>query len=117
MGNLKENFWGQKIQVVLFCNLSFPRSAEKYYKKSVEQQWFNVISFQKPERVYPAIRYDLKPFANMKGSSCLVQESRKVVKGQSTIINQINYENHNVFASRNWILPNRTMLMSVCFIP
>ena len=31
------------------------------------------------------------------------------------IINQINSKNHNVFTSRNWILPNRTMLMSVCF--
>ena len=28
MGNWKENFWGQKIQVVLFWNLSFPDSPE-----------------------------------------------------------------------------------------
>ena len=46
-----------------------------------------------------------------------MHESCKVAKGQGTIINQINSKNHNVFASRNWILPNRTMLMSVYFIP
>ena len=49
--------------------------------------------------------------------SDIIYESRKVVKRQSTKINQINSKNHNVFASRNWILPNRTMLISVCFIP
>ena len=32
-----------------------------------EQRWFNVVSFQKPIRVYPAIWYNLKPFANIKG--------------------------------------------------
>ena len=45
---------------------------------------------------------------------CQTHESRKVVKGQSTII---NFKNHTVLASRNWILTNRTMPTSVCFIP
>ena len=52
------------------------------------QQWFNLISFQKPRRVYPAIWYNLKPFANMKGRFKLSTpaKSRKVAKGQRTII-------------------------------
>ena len=35
-------------------------------RNQFEQRWFNVISFHKPRRVYPAIWYNLKPFANMK---------------------------------------------------
>ena len=31
------------------------------------KQWFDVISFHKPRRVYPTIWYNLKPFANRKG--------------------------------------------------
>ena len=34
-------------------------------RNQFEQQWFNVISFRKPRRVYPAIWYNLKPFSNM----------------------------------------------------
>ena len=57
-------------------------------RNQFEQQWFNVISFQKPRRVYPAIWYNLKPFANMKGRFKLSTpaKSRKVAKGQRTII-------------------------------
>ena len=36
-------------------------------RNQFEQQWFNVISFQKPRRAYPAIWYNLKPFAHMIG--------------------------------------------------
>ena len=36
-------------------------------RNQFEQRWFNVISFHKPRRVYPAIWYNLNPFANMKG--------------------------------------------------
>ena len=95
MGNLKENFWGQNIQVVVFWNLSFPRSAGPMLKtrkntvrNQFKQQRFEVISFQKPRRVYPAIWYNLKPFAHKKGRftlstpAKLVHESRKFVKGQ-----------------------------------
>ena len=148
MDNFKENFWGQKLQVVLLWNLSFPRSAGRYAKNSegswrnqFEQQWFDVISFQKPRRVYPAIWYNLKPFAHKKGRFTLSTPAKctshvslsnpwsavcspqstfytdRFVKGQSAIINQIIFKNHNVFASRNWILPNRTIPMSVWFIP
>ena len=69
------------------------------------QQWFNLISFQKPRRVYPAIWYNLKPFAHKKGRftlstpAKLVHESPKFVKGQSAIINQLNFKNQ-LFASR-----------------
>ena len=44
MGNLKENFWSQKIQVVFFWNLSFPRAQRayaeisgKYHKNQFQQ--------------------------------------------------------------------------------
>ena len=92
MGNLKENFWGQKIQVVLFWNLSFPRSAgrsarENTIRNQFEQQWFEVISFQKPRRVYPAIWYNLKPFANRKGrfklsipAKCTLSKGKSLIK-------------------------------------
>ena len=36
-------------------------------RNQFEQQRFNAISCQKPRRVYPAIWYNLKPFANKKG--------------------------------------------------
>ena len=36
-------------------------------KNQLEQQWFIFISYQKPRRNYPAIWYNLKPFANKKG--------------------------------------------------
>ena len=36
-------------------------------RNQFEQQWFNVISFQKPRRVYTAIWYKLKPFPIKKG--------------------------------------------------
>ena len=45
---------------------------------------------------------------------CQTHESRKAINGQSTMI---NFKNHNVFASRTWILANGTMPTSVRFIP
>ena len=88
------------------------KTRENTIRNQFEQQWFDVISFQKPRRVYPAIWYNLKPCANRKGrfklsipAKCTI-ESRKFVKGQNAIINQINFKNHNVFAlwvpKREW---------------
>ena len=48
-------------------------------RSQVEQQWFDVISFHKPRRVYPAIWYNLKPFANVGkvDLSCLLLPSAR----------------------------------------
>ena len=43
------------------------KTRENTIRNQFEQQWFEVISFQKPRRVYPAIWYNLKPFADRKG--------------------------------------------------
>ena len=52
-----------------------------------EQQWFDVISFHKPRRVYPAIWYNLKPFANRKGrfklsipAKCTLSKGKSLIK-------------------------------------
>ena len=91
-GRLKRKFLRPKIQVVLFWNLSFPRSAgrsarENTIRNQFEQQWFEVISFQKPRRVYPAIWYNLKPFANRKGrfklsipAKCTLSKGKSLIK-------------------------------------
>ena len=57
-------------------------------RNQFEQQWFDVISFRKPRRVYPAIWYNLKPFAIRKGrfklsipAKCTLHD---FVKGQIT---------------------------------
>ena len=62
MGNLKENFRGRKRQEVLFLKfepstLSGPmlKTQKNAIRNQFEQQWFNVISYQKPTRVYRAI--------------------------------------------------------------
>ena len=43
------------------------KTRENTIRNQFEQQWLNVISFQKPRRVYTAISYKLKPFAIKKG--------------------------------------------------
>ena len=43
------------------------KTRENTIRNRFEQQWFDVNSFQKPRRVYPAIWYNLKPFAHKKG--------------------------------------------------
>ena len=43
------------------------KTRENTIRNQFEQQWFEVISFQKPRRVYPAIWYNWKPFADRKG--------------------------------------------------
>ena len=67
MGSLKETFWDKNFSEIwaFLAQRGDAKNSEKYYKKSVGQQWFNVISFHKPRRVYPAIWYNLKPFANI----------------------------------------------------
>ena len=43
------------------------KTRENTVRNQFEEQWFEVIGFQKPRRVYPAIWYNLKPFAHKKG--------------------------------------------------
>ena len=49
-------------------------------RNQFEKQWFNVISFHKPRRVYPAIWYNLKAFATMRKAdlSCQLPQSARV---------------------------------------
>ena len=129
-GQLKRKFLRPKNTSSTFLkfelsSLSGPtlKTRKNTVRNQFKQQWFDVISFQKPRRVYPAIWYNLKPFAHKKGRftlsapAKLVRESPKFVKGQSAIINQLNFKNHNFLRPGYWILQKRTMPMSVCFIP
>ena len=56
-------------------------------RNQFEQQWFEDISIQKPRRVYPAIWYNLKPFANRKGrfklsipAKCTLSKGKSLIK-------------------------------------
>ena len=71
-GQLKRKFLRPKTTSNTFLKfeLSSPSGAMLKTRKNTirnqfEQQWFDVISFHKRRRVYPAIWYNLKPFANM----------------------------------------------------
>ena len=73
-GQLKRKFLRPKNTSSTFLKFklsSLSGAVQKTQKNTIrnqfEQQWFNVISFQKPRRVYPAIWYNLKPLADMKG--------------------------------------------------
>ena len=73
-GQLKSKFLRQKNTSSTFLkfelsSLSGPmlKTRKNAKRNQFEQQWFDVISFQKPRRVYPAIWYNLKPFAPKKG--------------------------------------------------
>ena len=61
--------YGQQILKFELSRLRGPmlKTRKNTIRNQFEQQWFNVISFQKPRRVYPAIWYNLKPFAHKKG--------------------------------------------------
>ena len=61
-------------------------------RNQFEQHWFNVISYQKPPRVYRTDLIKLKAVLRQEKQSLAIvcyqtQESPKVDKGQSTIIN------------------------------
>ena len=123
-GQLKRKFLRPKNTSITFLNFelsSLSRPMLKTWKNTIrnqfEQQWFDVISFQKPRRVYPAIWYNLKPFAHRKGRFTLSTPAKSTSHVSLSKGNRTNFKNHNVFASRNWILTNRTMHISVCFIP
>ena len=109
-GKLKRKFLRPKKKTSTFLKFDLSRlsgpmlkTQKNAIRNQFEQQWFNVISYQKPPRVY---RTDLIKFKAVlrqeKRSLAIVcyqtQESPKIDKGQSTII---NFKKHNVFASRN----------------
>ena len=122
-GQLKRKFLRLKNTSSTFLkfelsSLSGPmlKTRKNTIRNQFEQQYSGLmLSAFRNQDVF--IWYNLKPFAHKKGRFMLLYESRKFVKGQGAIITQINFKNHNIFASRNSILPNRTMPRSVCFIP
>ena len=77
-GQLKRKFLRPKNTSSTFLkfelsSLSGPmlKTRKNTIRNQFKQQWFDVISFQKPRRVYPAIWYNLKPFAHKKGKFTL----------------------------------------------
>ena len=73
-GQLKRNFLRPKNRSSTFLKFELSRlggpmlkTRKNTIRNQFEQQWFNVISFQKPRRVYIAIWYKLKPFPIKKG--------------------------------------------------
>ena len=109
-GLLKRKFLRPKKTTSTFLKFELSRlsgpmlkTQKNAIRNQFERQWFNVISYQKPPRVYQTDLIKFKAvFWQEKQSLAIVcyqtQESGKVVKGQSTII---NLKKHNVFASRN----------------
>ena len=106
---LKRNFLRPKNTSSLFLkfelsSLSGPmlKTRKNTTRNQFEQQWFDVISFHKPRRVYPAIGYSLKPFANRKGrfklstsAKCTLSKDKalikKVLKFQTFYVQEIRF--------------------------
>ena len=73
-GQLKRKFLRPKDTSSTFLKFELSRlsgpilkTRKNTIRNQFEQQWFHVISFQKPRRVYTAIWYKLMPFAIKKG--------------------------------------------------
>ena len=73
-GQLKRKFLRPKNTSSTFLKFELSRlggpmlkTRKNTIRNQFEQQWFNVISFQTPRRVYTAIWYKLKPFPIKKG--------------------------------------------------
>ena len=91
---LKRNFLRPKNTSSIFLkfelsSLSGPmlKTRKNTTRNQFEQQWFHVISFHKPRRVYPAIGYSLKPFASRKGrfklstpAKCTLSKDKALIK-------------------------------------
>ena len=85
-GQLKRKFLRPKNTSSIFLkfelsSLSGPmlKTRKNTIRNQFQQQWFKVISFQKRRRVYLAIWYNLKPFANKRGRlSCQLLPSARV---------------------------------------
>ena len=93
-GQLKRKFLSPKNTSSTFLKFELSsfsgpmlKTRENTIRNQFEQQWFEVISFQKPRRVYPAIWYNLKPFANRKGrfkpsipAKCTLSKGKSLIK-------------------------------------
>ena len=73
-GQLKRKFLRSKITSSTFLKFELSRlsgpirkTRKNTIRNQFEQQWFNVISFQKPRRIYKAIWCKCNPFAIKKG--------------------------------------------------
>ena len=75
------------------------KTRKKAVRNQFGQQWLNVISIQKPRRVYTAMWYKLKPFAIKKGRFKMTTPAKftshvKLSKGgQSTNIKSLKIQN------------------------
>ena len=91
------------------------KTRENTIRNQFELQWFEVISFQKPRRVYPAIRYSLKPFANRKGRFKLsIPAKCTLSKGKSLIKKVLKFNTFYVFTSRKSDFSVQNNVVSVC---
>ena len=109
-GKLKRKFLRPKKTTSTFLKFELSRlsgpmlkTQKNAIRNQFEQHWFNVISYQKSPRVYRTNLIKFKAVLRQEKQSLAIvcyqtQESPKVDKGQSTII---NFKKHNVFASRN----------------
>ena len=96
-GQLKRKFLTPKNTSSTFLkfelsSLSAPmlKTRKNTIRDQFEEQWFEVISFQKPRRVYQAIWYNLKRFAYRKGrfklsipAKCTLSKAKSLIKRQS----------------------------------
>ena len=88
------------------------KTRENTIRNQFEQQWFEVISFQKPRRVYPAIWYNLKPFADRKGRFKLsIPAKWTLSKGKSLIKKVLKFNTFYVQEIRFSVQNN---VVSVC---
>ena len=88
------------------------KTRENTIRNQFEQQWCEVISFQKPRRVYPAIWYNLKPFADRKGRFKLsIPAKWTLSKGKSLIKKVLKFNTFYVQEIRFSVQNN---VVSVC---
>ena len=124
-GQLKRKFLRPKNRSSTFLKFELSRlggpmlkTRKNTIRNQFEQQWFNVISFQKPRRVYTAIWYKLKPFPIKKGrfklptpAKCTshVKLSRE---GKALILKSLTYSKRFTSMKSDFILQNN--VVNVC---
>ena len=124
-GQLKRKFLRPKNTSSTFLKFELSRlggpmlkTRKNTIRNQFEQQWFNVISFQKPRRVYKAIWYKLKSFPIKKGrfklptpAKCIsyVKLSRE---GKALLLKSLTYS--KFFTSMNSDFSLQNNVVNVC---
>ena len=124
-GQLKRKFLRPKNTSSTFLKFELSRlggpmlkTRKNTIRNQFEQQWFNVISFQKPRRVYTAIWHKLKSFPIKKGrfklptpAKCTshVKLSRE---GKALILKSLTYSKRFTFMKSDFTLQNN--VVNVC---